>query len=129
MTTMITLTILECPKCFMAFGITSRLEEIRRQDGESFYCPAGHSQAFGAGENAKLKKELSAALSREQLQKDQRHAAELEVQRELEARIKAEKSKSRLEERVKNGVCPCCKRSFCNLQRHIKTKHPEFTTK
>ena len=29
-------------------------------------------------------------------------------------------------ERIKNGVCPCCKRHFTNLERHMHTKHPEF---
>jgi hypothetical protein len=23
-------------------------------------------------------------------------------------------------------VCPCCQRSFQNLSRHMKTKHPEY---
>jgi hypothetical protein len=29
-------------------------------------------------------------------------------------------------ERVGNGVCPCCTRSFTNLRRHMATKHPGF---
>lgn len=28
--------------------------------------------------------------------------------------------------RVKNGVCPCCTRSFTNLAAHMATKHPTF---
>lgn len=27
--------------------------------------------------------------------------------------------------RVQRGVCPCCKRSFSNLARHMEKKHPE----
>ena len=30
-------------------------------------------------------------------------------------------------ERTGNGVCPCCKRSFTNLRRHMNTKHPNFS--
>jgi hypothetical protein len=29
--------------------------------------------------------------------------------------------------RVGNGACPCCKRTFSALARHIKTQHPDFT--
>lgn len=29
--------------------------------------------------------------------------------------------------RVKNGVCPCCNRSFQNLKRHMNTKHPNWS--
>lgn len=119
----------ECPNCFMPFGVTSRFIEDRKKDGKEFYCPSGHVQSFTNSYNTRLKKKLQAAIAREQLERDQRHAAELAVQREMEARVKAEESKARTERRVKNGVCPCCKRSFCNVQRHIKTKHPEFATK
>lgn len=28
-------------------------------------------------------------------------------------------------DRVGKGVCPCCKRSFTNLRRHMTTKHPD----
>jgi len=31
-----------------------------------------------------------------------------------------------LKRRAKNGLCPCCRRHFMNVQRHISTKHPGF---
>jgi hypothetical protein len=31
-----------------------------------------------------------------------------------------------LHRRVGNGVCPCCSRSFTNLKRHIRSKHPDY---
>lgn len=99
----------------MSFGIPRRMEDDRRKDGQSFYCPSGHSNSYGKGENARLKDELNSARIREQLERDQKLAAERELQK--------------LKERTKNGSCPCCKRSFRNLQRHIATKHPEFAKK
>jgi hypothetical protein len=50
------------------------------------------------------------------------------AERVNEARVRAEKAeeaKARLEKRVRSGLCPCCKRSFVNLKRHMATKHPE----
>lgn len=32
----------------------------------------------------------------------------------------------RLATRANHGVCPCCKRTFSQLARHMKTKHPDF---
>ncbi|WP_165394478.1 helix-turn-helix domain-containing protein [Pseudoxanthomonas winnipegensis] len=31
-----------------------------------------------------------------------------------------------MRQRVMNGVCPCCNRTFENLRRHMHDKHPEF---
>ena len=28
--------------------------------------------------------------------------------------------------RVAHGVCPCCNRTFKQLARHMKTKHPDY---
>jgi hypothetical protein len=39
-------------------------------------------------------------------------------------RIAREKVERKLK-RVHRGVCPCCKRTFQNIQRHMETKHPE----
>lgn len=33
---------------------------------------------------------------------------------------------ARMKHRVKNGVCPCCTRTFENLSRHMRDKHPDF---
>jgi hypothetical protein len=35
---------------------------------------------------------------------------------------------TRIKNRVKNGVCICCNRSFSDLHQHMLTKHPDFST-
>lgn len=35
-------------------------------------------------------------------------------------------TKTRIKNRVKNGVCPCCNRTFENLARHMQAKHSDF---
>ena len=106
---------LECANCCVTFGVPHRMIDDRRKDGKDFYCPNGHVNNYGRGENARLREERDAALRREIMEQDQRHAAERE--------------RDKLKRRIKEGVCPCCKRTFCNLQRHIATKHPEFAKK
>jgi hypothetical protein len=53
--------------------------------------------------------------------------------REREAKEQAERRLSatrgvvtRIRNRVANGVCPCCNRTFADLHRHMASQHPEF---
>lgn len=107
----------ECCNCGVPFAMTSEMQRrLRNTPGTAFYCPAGHGQHYTAKTEAqKLKeqladesKRLQAALSRENQERAERQKAERKLKR------------------VKNGVCPCCTRSFTNLRRHIATRHPEF---
>jgi DNA-binding XRE family transcriptional regulator len=110
----------ECCNCGMSFAMTDDFRKQRLNDHKSFYCPKGHSQYYsGKPEEQKLKEELQRKqtalnnkIQENSLLKDQRN------------RVK--NSYNRMRERIKNGVCPCCNRSFDNLLRHIKSKHPEF---
>lgn len=47
------------------------------------------------------------------------------VAAESRARTK-QRQYERIRDRVKNGVCPCCNRTFQNVARHMATQHPEF---
>jgi hypothetical protein len=93
-----------CCVCGVVFSMPEALLAKRRSDKKDFFCPNGHQQAFTENEADKLRRELII---------------------EKTARITAEKKLTDQLTRVSNGVCPCCKRSFQNLLRHMKTKHPE----
>lgn len=86
----------------------------------SIYCPLGHTYVpSGEPEVLKVQRALAAEISKH----DQTKAA-LKAERN---KLNSEKAaKSRLKNRVKNGVCPCCKRSFANLHRHMQGQHPDF---
>lgn len=104
----------------MAFAMTTDFQRRRRKDREWFYCPAGHRQYYsGKTKEQKLKEELSRAN-----QRADQHRREAFEQRQRATSIS--KSYQKVRERVKNGVCPCCNRTFENLARHMKTKHPEY---
>jgi hypothetical protein len=38
------LEIMECPFCFIIFGVPKRLLDAKRKNGTNFWCPNGHSQ-------------------------------------------------------------------------------------
>lgn len=112
-----------CYSCSCLIALERDFMANRRRDHQSFYCPNGHSQHFLSETiEEKLKKELAEEQRRVAFEKNQRAAAE----RQLEA---AQKDAERLRKRAQNGVCPCCKRSFPNLRRHMKSRHPEVAPK
>ena len=38
----------------------------------------------------------------------------------------ADKEAKRLARRARNGVCPCCHRSFANVKKHMDNRHPTY---
>jgi hypothetical protein len=118
-----------CASCSVIFGVPSDMIARRRKDGKSFYCPSGHANVFTVGETEedRLRKKLAAEESR----RAQYEAAAREARWQ---RDHAEKSAAaykgqvtKIKKRVGNGVCPCCNRQFQNVERHMKTQHPDWS--
>ncbi len=119
-TRMVTLDLVECCKCGVAFGLTEEYEENRRQDHVWFWCPNGHQQHYShESREEKLKRQLEQTSS--QLARTQ---SSLETSRRSKAAIKGQLTKTK--RRVANGVCPCCNRTFADLARHMHGQHPEY---
>ena len=108
-----------CKSCGITHAIPVRLIEGLLQTGGYYFCPNGHQWGWGESEAARLKKQLV----QEQEQSKQVKTELLRTQDQLEASIRELR---RHKKRIANGVCPCCHRSFVQLQRHIKTQHPEY---
>lgn len=115
-----TVTTLECSECGVLFALGSHFMKKRREDHKWFYCPNGHSQHYPQKSEAeRLRQQLKWAESSAQSWRDQAETAE--------RRRRGEKAaKTRLKNRIANGVCPCCQRSFTDLQQHMATKHPDY---
>lgn len=103
----------------------SHMNQLRR-DKTQFYCINGHSQSFTLTEAARLKT---------QLDNERRLNGSLQAKVALLEGVNKSLKRSRsvyrgrlkaTKERIANGVCPCCKRSFENLRRHMATKHPHY---
>lgn len=122
-----TLIVETCVNCGTPFGLDRDLYNKLRESHGTFYCPKGHSQYYSAkSETEKLKDEISQQNQRlERLnnyitEKNQTIHSLTYSNRSLKA------AKTKILNRVKNGVCPCCNRTFKNLQAHFKTVHPEI---
>lgn len=115
-----------CCNCSMQFAMTADFQQARRRDGKSFYCPQGHPQHYTEPTEAKLRKQLAEAERQREWHKTQA-ANERAARERTEHQVRAQKAaKTRLKNRIKHGVCPCCTRTFQNLADHMKTQHPEF---
>lgn len=118
-----TLTIVHCATCSMPFGVSKHFEQERRSDHKSFYCPAGHSQHWPQEtDKEKLRRQLKYAKDSAATERARRDQAEASL-RATKGVVTRQRKKL---ERVKNGVCPCCNRSFTDLKKHMKTRHPEW---
>jgi len=109
-----------CCKCGQPFAMTSDFKERRLNDHKYFYCPSGHRQYYvGKTKEQRLKERLS----QKNMKIKQLYGENANLRSE---RNEVKKTYNRMRTRIKNGVCPCCDRTFQNLLEHIKTKHPEF---
>jgi hypothetical protein len=65
---------------------------------------------------------------RDLLRKEQqRHQATRDLlQAEERSHVSTKGQLTKARNRAKAGLCPCCNRHFTNVERHVKSKHPDF---
>lgn len=115
-----------CYKCGITFAVDAGVHKRWLESGEFFWCPNGHNQHYTESDVQKLQKRL-AQVERQKEWAENNARAERSAREMTERRLIGQKAaKTRLRNRIKNGVCPCCTRSFTNLREHMKTQHPEF---
>lgn len=98
-----------------------------RLSHQLFHCLYGHPQSFpGQSELELAKAGLEAVKQRLEWAERDAKAANARLTLEQRKTAAAKGQMTKLRNRVSNGVCPCCNRTFQNLMRHMHTKHPEF---
>ena len=81
----------------------------------------------GESEEDKLRHERD-RLQQQLAQKDDAIAYQRQMRETAERQAAAKRGQvTKLKKRAAAGVCPCCNRTFVELQRHMATKHPTFT--
>lgn len=126
----IELKVTTCIHCSASFALPQQVWDFQVKNGGYHWCPCcGRNQGWDPKERAKVAEE-NAEIKRlkDNLKWEQDYA-----KREREAKEQAERCLSatrgvvtRLKNRAKAGVCPCCNRHFTALERHMATKHPEY---
>lgn len=108
----------DCPSCGVLFGITEDMEDNRRKDGRTFYCPNGHNLHWTPGKS-----------DADKLADERRRTEKLEDAL-FQSIVAAEQMRGTIirdRERYAAGLCPCCRRSFDNVRRHMTTEHPDYS--
>lgn len=116
----ITLIKKTCLSCSGVFAINEDWYERRCKDGGCWRCPyCGTSWFRTETDNIRLERELKEA--------EKKLASERARHDQTKASLSAQKAvTTRLKNRIKNGVCPCCHRHFKNLHAHMKNQHPDY---
>ncbi len=123
---------INCNPCGLQFAIPASLYTSWDAKDRAIFCPGCGSNLYPSGksEAEKLKEKLVAVEARAAENArwaEQRIAAERTAARG--SAIAAGCAKAKLERAMKRlgaGVCPCCNRTFSQLSRHMKSKHPEL---
>ncbi len=119
-----------CCVCGVPIILEEEFHRGRRETHDTFYCPNGHAQRFPQKTEAELLK-AQLAEKEKHLQNAQKRTewAEQDAKRARERAEKLDRSRAAYKgqlTRVKNGVCPCCRRNFANIRKHMATKHPGY---
>lgn len=116
----LTLTKMDCGRCGAVYAINEWFRKCKEQYGGGWNCPyCGSAVGYSETEVQRLERALEAKRRREaNLEADLKSAIDkLNGQLAVTARMK---------NRIAKGVCPCCKRSFVDLRKHMACKHKDF---
>lgn len=128
----VSLRALQCGGCSMVFAIPDTLYQQYRQ-GKAVRCPSKDCPWGGMvirkTTEQQLKEELESLRAEKDAATRSRRWAERNLELERRSHSATKGHLTRAKKRVANGVCPCCNRSFENLRRHMKAKHPDWEGK
>lgn len=120
----------ECCNCGMQFAITRQFQNRVKRTHENFYCPAGHGQHYPAkSKEEKLKDQVANLERRVEQERKRKEWAEQDAQLAKNRERAQKAAKTRLKNDIARGKCPCCKKTFKHLAKHMAAKHPEFDAK
>lgn len=116
------LTVMTC-WCGLIHAVPTNLYDVYiESDHKNLHCPLGHSYVPS---KRREKREDKLAAKVAHLREQNEHLREERQQAEKKAST-YKGHLTRTKKRISGGVCPCCNRSFENLARHMKSKHPKY---
>lgn len=106
---------LQCGTCGTWHAIPKTMHEHCIEEGGFWHCPNGHRRGYREGrrEREAVRRERD-ALKQKVAELDDAAAAERHAREDVETAKRSAVA----------GVCPSCNRTFQNVQKHMKKKHP-----
>ena len=108
-----------CCNCATNFAMDNNLKQRLKETGDTFYCPNGHAQRYTETEATRLKRQ------NQSLESNLRWA-KIDAQNAKYSHAATKGKLTKLKNRIANGVCPCCNRTFANISRHMAGQHPDY---
>jgi hypothetical protein len=120
--------ICDCPVCGVIYTVSRRVRNAQREEGGRSYCPNGHHIGWADKESREARLGRERDLLKQQAARYQDEIAlQIKLREQTQDKLTSlVEASRRLKKRMAAGVCPCCKRTFTALQRHMTTKHPGF---
>jgi len=111
----------QCGTCAVWHTVPEIVYDAFSREGGYWSCPNGHQRGFAKGSD-----EIGRENTRRERDRLKQDAARLndELTAERKRAEEAERKIVQVRRRAAAGVCPCCNRTFLNMQRHMKSKHP-----
>lgn len=122
---------MECGTCGVVHAIPETLYDSCYEYGGFWHCPIGHRRGWNEGEQERERKSLQRKLEKSEQEKQraikQKEWAEQETENQRRSASAYKGQVTKLKNRAKAGVCPCCQRTFKQLAAHMKNMHPDFS--
>lgn len=121
------LTTINCGECGGTYAINERYRQQKATEGGYWNCPYCRcGWGYGESENARLKKELDQERKRKEWAQQEARNANQKAEHERRVGLGYKGALVKTKKRIGKGTCPCCKRHFSNVERHMATQHPEY---
>lgn len=128
-----TLVVVSCHTCGVTYAIPESFNNSAKRwrgdkpNGWAICCPFGHVWHYvGETELEREKRLRRLANDRSGRLSSQLDQTKATLRAEKAAKTRIRNERDRIKNRVANGVCPCCNRTFKQLVRHMKTQHPDY---
>ncbi len=133
-TAVTSLIAIACPGCggVYGIGIAYHLEaQLLGHFKKCWTCPyCKQERGYGTSKQEAEIAQLKCDLEQQRTLKEEARARESDALKEADHFRKSRDGMKgqlvKVQKRVAHGVCPCCDRTFINLQRHMATKHPDY---
>lgn len=115
--------------CGGTYALQKRFLRQAHELGKQWWCPyCGASRGYGETASERLERQLVQERQRHDQTRAELNAKRAEAERIERRRRATVGAKTKIEKRIKHGVCPCCRRTFQNLRDHMHHEHPNYAT-
>lgn len=121
-----TLQATTCGECGVPFGLTAEFIAGRQSGGATFYCPNGHARCYRETDLDRARKELRRVTDNREWWAKQAQERREQADHERNRANGYKGALTKTKKRIAAGVCPCCRRQFQNVERHMKGQHPDY---